>query len=128
MTRIAKLLLMAALLVGCAHRSLLQEKTDEFIGQPVSAVSTKLGIPTEEQEIGGARLYVWSSAEFRDNPKGKCTIRAIVRGGVIGSLEWEGTEGQCANYALMLKYSSCRKGLADVRMWLPWCVDRDKSQ
>jgi hypothetical protein len=126
--RIVKLLSVAALLVGCAHKSLLQEETDEFVGQPVSAVTAKLGVPAEEQEIGGARLYVWSSAKFRDSQQGRCSIRAIVRGDVIGSFDWEGTEGDCADYALMLKGSGCRKGTADVRMWLPSCIDRDKSQ
>jgi hypothetical protein len=129
MTRIGKLLSMAVLLVGCAHKSLLQEETDKFVGQPVSAVAVKLGIPTEEHEIDGTRLYVWSSAADRgESAQGNCTIRATVRGDVIGSLDWEGTEGQCASYALMLKGSGCRKGMADVRMWLPACVDRDKSQ
>jgi hypothetical protein len=122
MTRIAKPLL-ALLLVGCAHKSLLQEETDEFVGKPVSAVSAKIGTPAEEHEIGGGMMYVWSS-----DAQGKCTIRAIAREGVIGSLDWEGTEGQCANYALMLKGSGCRKGMADVRMWLPSCGDGDKSQ
>jgi hypothetical protein len=123
MVRITKLLLMAVLLVGCA----LREETDEFVGEPVSAVTAKLGIPAEEQEIGGARLYIWSSAKFRDIPQGGCTIRAIVGGDVIGSFV-EGTEGECANYALMLKGSGCRKGMPDVRMWLPSCIDGDKSQ
>jgi hypothetical protein len=122
MTRIANPLL-AVLLVGCAHKSLLQEETDEFVGKPVSAVTAKIGPPAEEHEIEGGVIYVWSS-----DAQGKCTIRSIVRRDVIGSLDWEGTEGQCANYALMLKGSNCRNGMADVRMWLPACVDRDKSQ
>jgi hypothetical protein len=121
--------LVAGLLVGCAHKSLLQEETDEFVGKPVSAVTAKLGTPAEEHEIGGAKVYVWSSdADHRESSQGKCTIRAIVRGDLIGSFDWEGTEGQCANYALMLKGAACRKGTADVRMWLPSCADRDESQ
>jgi hypothetical protein len=35
-------------LSGCAHKSLFQEKTDEFVGHPLSAVAAKLGAPTEE--------------------------------------------------------------------------------
>jgi hypothetical protein len=108
MMRIAKLWL-AVLLVGCAHKSLLQEETDEFVGQPVSAVTAKIGTPAEEHEIGGETMYVWSG-----DAQAKCTIRAIVRGDVIGSFDWEGTEGECANYALMLKGAGCRKGMADV--------------
>jgi hypothetical protein len=45
-----------------------------------------------------------------------------MRGELIGSFDWEGTESQCAYYALMLKGSDCRKGLADVRLWLPTCL------
>jgi hypothetical protein len=43
---------MAALtLSGCIHKSLIQETTDEFIGQPLSAVTAKLGAPTEEPKL-----------------------------------------------------------------------------
>jgi hypothetical protein len=44
------------LLVGCANKHLIQERTDGFIGQPLSAVTSKLGAPTEEHEIEGAPL------------------------------------------------------------------------
>jgi hypothetical protein len=126
---VAQLSLAALLLLGCAHRSLLQEQADKFVGQPVSAVTAKIGIPTEEHEVGGARLYVWSSAADRgESSQGVCTLRATVRGDLIGSFDWEGTEGQCADYALMLKGSDCRSGTSDVRRWLPSCGSRDKSQ
>ena len=78
---IAQFSLAALLLLGCAHRSLLQEEADKFVGQPVSAVTAKIGFPTEEHEVGGARLYVWSSATDRgESTQGVCTLRATVRG------------------------------------------------
>jgi hypothetical protein len=49
-------------------------------------------------------------------------IRAIMRGDLIGSFDWEGTESQCAYYALKLKGSGCRKELTDVRLWLSTCL------
>jgi hypothetical protein len=45
-------------LSGCVHKSLIQETTDEFIGQRLSAVTAKLGAPTEEAEVGGAKMYI----------------------------------------------------------------------
>jgi hypothetical protein len=101
---------MAALtLFGCVHKSLIQETTDEFIGQHLSAVTAKLGGPTEETEVGGAKVYIWSGAT------GPGTIRATMNGDVIGWFDREGTESQCANYALMLKGSDCRSGVMDAR-------------
>lgn len=112
---------MAALtLSGCVHKSLIQETTDEFIGQPLEAVTAKLGGPTEEAEVGGAKMYIWSGAAGTESTQG-CTIRATMNGDVIGSFDREGTESQCANYALMLKGSDCRRGVMDVRIWVPRC-------
>jgi hypothetical protein len=114
---------MAALTLSvCAHKSLIQEKTDEFIGQPLSAVTSKLGAPTEEGEIGGAKMYIWSGAAGPQSSQGTCTIRATMNGDVIGSFDWEGTESQCANYALMLKGTDCRSGMMDARLWVPRCL------
>jgi hypothetical protein len=108
-------------LSGCVHKSLIQETTDEFIGQRLSAVTAKLGAPTEEAEVGGAKMYIWSSAAGTESTQGTCTIRATMNGDVIGSFDREGTESQCANYALMLKGSDCRSGVLDARIWVPRC-------
>ena len=113
---------MAALMLsGCAHKSLIQEKTDEFIGHPLNAVTAKLGAPTEEDQIGGAKIYIWSGAAGPEGTKKRCTIRATMNGDVIRSFDREGTESQCANYALMLKRSDCRNGPMDARIWIPRC-------
>jgi hypothetical protein len=47
-------------------------------------------------------MYIWSGAAGPQSTQGTCTIRATMNGDVIGSFDWEGTESQCANYALML--------------------------
>jgi hypothetical protein len=121
MRQVERLVMTALTLSGCAHKSLIQEKTDEFVGQPLSAVTAKLGAPTEEDEVGNAKLYIWSGAAGAESTQGKCTIRATMNGDVIRSFDWEGTESQCANYALMLKGSDCRRGMMDARLWVPAC-------
>jgi hypothetical protein len=121
MRQVARLMMTVLTLSGCAHKNLIQEKTDEFIGQPLSAVTTKLGAPAEEGEVGGAKIYIWSGAAGAESTQGKCTIRAT-NGDVIRSFDWEGTESQCANYALMLKGSDCRRGMMDARLWVPACL------
>jgi hypothetical protein len=45
MKQVARLLMAALTLTGCAHRSVIQEETDEFVGKPLSVVTTKLAPP-----------------------------------------------------------------------------------
>jgi DNA-binding CsgD family transcriptional regulator len=61
----------------------------------------KLGIPTEERTAADMKVYVWSTGD--EGAQSKCIIRAIMRGDVIGSFEWEGDESNCSHYALMLR-------------------------
>jgi hypothetical protein len=91
------------------------------VGQPLTAVTAKLGAPTEVHTTADTTVYVWSSGADGDVSRGKCTIRATMRGDVIGSFDWEGSESQCAYYALILKGPNCRRGIADVRIWLAPC-------
>jgi hypothetical protein len=116
---VASLLLAALMVAGCAHKSLIQEKTEGFVGQPLRAVTAKLGAPTKEDEIDGTKLYIWSAGP--ETSQGECTIRVTMRGEVIGFFDWTGTESQCASYALMLQGTDCRKGVTDARIWLPPC-------
>jgi hypothetical protein len=74
--QLARLVAAALTLSGCVHKSLIQEKTDEFIGQPLSAVTAKLGAPTEEADVGSAKMYIWSGAAGPESNQGKCIIRA----------------------------------------------------
>jgi hypothetical protein len=119
--QVASLMIVALTLSGCVHKSLIQETTDEFIGQPLSAVTAKLGAPTDEGEVDGAKVYIWSGAAGPEITRGSCTIRGTMNGDVIRSIDREGTDGQCANYALMLKSSNYRKGVWDARIWVPRC-------
>ncbi len=111
----------AAVLAGCASQNPIQKGTDELVGQPIEAAIAKLGAPTEVTTIADTKVYIWSTGG--EGPPSKCTIRAVMRGEVIGSFDWEGNEGQCSHYALMLRAQStdCRKGLLDMRIWLLPC-------
>ena len=42
---------------------------------------------------------------------------------VARDFDWEGDEGQCSHYALMLRAQSIdrRKGILDIRIWLQPC-------
>ena len=111
----------AAVLAGCASQNPIQKGTDELVGQPIEAAIAKLGVPTEVTTIADTKVYIWSTGG--QGPPSMCTIRAVMRGEVIGSFDWEGNEGQCSHYVLMLRAQStdCRKGLLDMRIWLLPC-------
>ena len=85
----------AALLVlaGCAGQ-MIKTGTDQLVGQPLSAAITKLGVPTEERTIAGNKVYIWTTSTVFEGTQAQCTIRAIMKGDVIGSFDWEGNEGR----------------------------------
>jgi hypothetical protein len=80
-------------------------------------------VPTEERTITDTKVYTWSTGGAVEGTPSKCTVRAIMRGEVIGSFDWEGNEGECSHYALMLRAqpADCRKGILDARIWLLPC-------
>jgi hypothetical protein len=111
-------------LTACAGRDqLIEQGTTGLVGQPLSAAVAKLGVPTEERTIADMKVYVWSTGTVSEGTQATCQIRAIMRGDVIGSFDWEGNEGQCSHYALMLQTppSDCKKGIMDTRVWLLPC-------
>jgi hypothetical protein len=71
MRRFAQLLMVAPLLAACASKSLIQKETEEFVGQPLSAVAAKLGTPTEEHEAAGAKVFIWVDRRRRRALPGK---------------------------------------------------------
>jgi hypothetical protein len=110
-----------AMLAGCAGQNPIPKGLDELVGQPMEAAISRLGMPTEATTIADTKVYIWSTGG--EGPPSKCTIRAVMRGEVIGSFDWEGNEGQCSHYALMLRAQStdCRKGILVIRIWLLPC-------
>jgi hypothetical protein len=118
------LLYAAILLAGCAGQMIEQGMTS-LVGQPLNAAIATLGVPTEERTIADMKVYVWSTSTVVEGTQRKCTIRAIMKGDVIGSFDFEGNEGRCARYAQLLQRQlqsqDCRKGISDTRMWLLPC-------
>jgi hypothetical protein len=96
------LLGLAVGLASCASE-MMKSGTDQLIGQPLSAAIGRLGIPTEERTIAGTKVYVWTTSMISQGTQSKCTIRAIMKGDVIGSWDWEGTEDLCGGYAQSLQ-------------------------
>jgi hypothetical protein len=94
--------LVVALLAGCASE-MMKSGTDRLIGQPLSAAIERLGFPTEERTIAGMKVYVWTTSTILEGTQSQCTIRAIMKGDVIGSWDWEGNEGRCSGYAQSLQ-------------------------
>lgn len=115
------LLYAAAVLAGCAGQMIQQGMTG-LVGQPLNAAIAKLGVPTEERTIANMKVYIWSTGTMIEGTQKKCTIRAIMKGDVIGSFDFEGSggvlQGECAQYAQML---DCRKGITDMRIGLLPC-------
>jgi hypothetical protein len=99
--RLTLLILVAAAFAGCAGQ-MIKEGMQGLVGQPLSAAVSKLGVPTEERTIANMKLYIWSTDTVVKGTSSKCTIRAIMKGEVIGSFDFEGDEDQCSRYARML--------------------------
>jgi hypothetical protein len=100
--------LAVALLAGCANQ-VMNSVTDHLIGQPVSVVIDRLGVPTEERTIAGMKVYIWTTGTIWKGTEYKCTIRAIMSGDVIRSFDWEGDEVRCSEYAQSLQSTAgCR--------------------
>jgi hypothetical protein len=72
----------------------------------LSAPITRLGMPNEERLIAGQKVFIWSTSELYKGTLEKCQIRAIMKGEVIGSFDFEGDEFKCRQYAVMLHQTS----------------------
>ena len=82
---------------------MLKEKMATYAGQPISAVIAKLGHPTTEQTIAGAKVYTWTTYRIVEATSYDCKIRAIVDArDVITTWDVEGNQRGCAYYASML--------------------------
>ena len=95
----------------------------QLTGQPVSAISARLGPPDSQQQIDGRTVYVWTVAtrapatpvpttrvsyaarvpnkidtlSYPDPPRTeRCTLRAFVDGaGNVTSTDWQGSNAGC---------------------------------
>jgi len=99
----------------CAHKGLdFRKRTDEFVGQPLSRGSRRSSAPPSrsgrplaaEGCTSGRPALVPKNLPGKVHDTGNHERRTL-----IGSFDWEGTESQCAYYALMLKGSELSKGI-----------------
>ena len=53
---------------------------NDLKGQPISAAIAKLGIPNDEREIAGQKVYTWYSSTFDEGTQLQCKIRVMMAG------------------------------------------------
>lgn len=89
-------ILAAVTLTGCSI-STPKLGTNNFKGQPLSAVVAKLGQPNEVQTIAGQKAYIWHMG----NALYACQIRAVMAGDVVDTYEGSGDVNICSQYGAL---------------------------
>jgi hypothetical protein len=93
---------LAISLAGCSFGA-IKEGMNNLKGQPISVAIAKLGIPNDEREIAGQKVFTWYTSTFDEGTQLQCKIRVMMAGDVIGTYEFEGNNGMCARYAAKLR-------------------------
>lgn len=99
--RLLSALAIGLLLASCAARG-IERGMNRLVGQPITAVIERLGVPTQEQMIAGQKVYTWFSGTFDEGTQLKCVIRVMMNGDVVGRWDFEGNNGYCMRYARRL--------------------------
>ncbi len=86
-------ILAALALAGCSVGT-LNLGSNNYKGQPLSAVTARLGSPEEQETIAGQKTYTW----VRGNALYQCRIRVVMAGDVVNSYEGSGDVGVCSQY------------------------------
>ena len=96
--RVRNLAILASLsLAGCSLGN-LNLATNNYKGQPISAVANKLGWPTNETEmIGGQKRYIW----VRGNALYQCRILVTMAGEAVDTYEGSGDVNICSQYGAL---------------------------
>jgi hypothetical protein len=89
-------LILASTLAGCSVGN-IRLGTNDFKGQPLSAVVAKLGSPEEQGMLEGQKTYTW----IRGNPMQECRIRVVMAGDVVDIYEGSGDVGTCSQYGAL---------------------------
>jgi len=86
----------ALALAGCSVGN-LNLGSANYKGQPLSAVTAKLGPPNEAQTIGGQKSYTWivGTAVYG------CRIRVVMAGDVVDTYEGSGDVNICSQYGAL---------------------------
>jgi hypothetical protein len=72
--RMILLAAVAGMLASCAGET-IKKGMGEMVGKPLSAVTDKLGFPTEERTIAGQKVYIWLTRTMDEGTELKCQIR-----------------------------------------------------
>jgi hypothetical protein len=89
-------------LAGCAGY-VIKKEMNSVVGQPVSAVIAKMGLPTEDRMIAGKKVYIWSTSNFVEGTNYKCQIRAVLDDkDIVTSWDYDGNEGGCGRFVTKL--------------------------
>jgi len=100
--RILGIVALCAALGGCAGDT-IKKGMEGLQGQPIGAAIAKLGIPNDEREIAGQKVYTWYSSTFDEGTQLQCKIRVMMAGDVIGGYEFDGNNNMCMRYAAKLR-------------------------
>jgi uncharacterized lipoprotein len=71
---------LAALVLAACSFDTIKQGMNDLKGQPISAAIAKLGIPNDEREIAGQKVYTWYSSTFDEGTQAKCKIRVMMAG------------------------------------------------
>jgi hypothetical protein len=84
-------------LAGCSVGT-LNLGAPNYKGQPLSAVTAKLGWPPNQtQTIAGQKVYTWQEG----NALAGCQVQVVMAGDVIDSYTGSGDANICAQYGAM---------------------------
>lgn len=103
---VANALVAAFALAGCAASPfpVIDAKIDALKGKPIKTLIEKFGDPTEQNQAGAEKVYIWSLASNFDaafQAVGfSCTIKVFVgKDDKIAHYAYDGNFGGCARYA-----------------------------
>jgi hypothetical protein len=89
-------ILTTLVLAGCSVGA-LNLGTTNYKGQPLSAVTARLGPPNEAQNIAGQKVYIW----IVGNALYECRIRVVMAGEVVDTYEGFGDVNVCSQYGAL---------------------------
>jgi hypothetical protein len=70
------------------------KERNNFKGQPLSAVTARLGYPTDQSTVDGQKVYYWRTGTAMQ----ECRIKVVMAGDIIDSYETFGDAPICGPY------------------------------
>jgi hypothetical protein len=90
-------ILATLVLAGCGGLPIAVPTVKErnnFKGQPLSAVTARLGYPTDQSTVDGQKVYYWRTGTAMQ----ECRIKVVMAGDIIDSYETFGDAPICGPY------------------------------